>query len=177
MEYTFVHTNATSIPQNKVAIIIREYEGDKVDWGIITSEGIRATLESFQSGRRLLPCDDSLPHNTLPTSFDVPSSRPHLSTTTTEAAGENIGIDPGRMGRSHTHLTSLGRSESYSHPGTTPVGDKAVNVEVQATFVMKKNLCMSKSKIRTEREREGEIGTKKCFIPIATVTNDKTNLN
>ena len=43
------------MPQNKVAIIIREYEGNKVHWGIITDEGVRAALESFQSGQRLLP--------------------------------------------------------------------------------------------------------------------------
>ena len=36
------------------------------------------------------------------------------------------------------------------------VGDKAVNAEVQATFVMKKNLRMRKSKIRPKRERERE---------------------
>ena len=38
------------------------------------------------------------------------------------------------------------------------VGDKAVNAEVQATFVMKKNLCMRMrmSKIDTEGERERE---------------------
>ena len=34
------------------------------------------------------------------------------------------------------------------------VGDKAVNAEVQATFVMKKNLRMRRSKIRTERKRD-----------------------
>ena len=44
MEYVFVDTNPTSMPQNKAAIIIREYEGDKVDWGIITSEGVCAAL-------------------------------------------------------------------------------------------------------------------------------------
>ena len=55
MEYAFVHTNPTSMPQNKVAIIIREYEGDKLDWGIIIGEGVCAALESFQSGKRLLP--------------------------------------------------------------------------------------------------------------------------
>ena len=55
MEYAFVHTNPTSMPQNKAAIIIRAYEGDKIDWGIITGEGVRAALESFQTGKRLLP--------------------------------------------------------------------------------------------------------------------------
>ena len=55
MEYAFVHINPTSMPQNKVAIIIREYEGIKVNWGIITGEGVRAALESFQSGKRMLP--------------------------------------------------------------------------------------------------------------------------
>ena len=44
MEYAFVHTNPTSMPQNKVAIIIREYEGDKIDWGIIIGEGVHAAL-------------------------------------------------------------------------------------------------------------------------------------
>ena len=47
MEYAFVHTNPTSMPQNKAAIIISEYEGNKIDWGIITGEGVRAALESF----------------------------------------------------------------------------------------------------------------------------------
>ena len=55
MEYAFVHTNPTSMPQSKAAIIISAYEGNKIDWGIITGEGIRAALESFQTGKRLLP--------------------------------------------------------------------------------------------------------------------------
>ena len=55
MEYAFVHTNPTSMPQNKAFIIIREYKGDKIDWGIITDEGVRAALELFQSSKRLLP--------------------------------------------------------------------------------------------------------------------------
>ena len=36
MEYAFLHTNPRSMPQNKVSIIISEYEGNKIDWGIIT---------------------------------------------------------------------------------------------------------------------------------------------
>ena len=51
MEYAFAHTNPTSMPQNKVAIMIREYQGGTVDWGILTGEGVCATLESFQSGK------------------------------------------------------------------------------------------------------------------------------
>ena len=54
MEYAFVHTNPTSMPQNKAAIIISEYEGNKIDWGVITGEGVRAALASFQSGKKLL---------------------------------------------------------------------------------------------------------------------------
>ena len=54
MEYAFVHTNPTSMPQNKAAIIINEYKGNKIDWGIIIGEGVRATLPSFQSGKKLL---------------------------------------------------------------------------------------------------------------------------
>ena len=54
MEYAFVHTNPTSMPQNKAAIIISAYEGNKIDWGIITGEGLRAALTSFQSGKKML---------------------------------------------------------------------------------------------------------------------------
>ena len=31
MEYAFVHTNPMSIPQNKAAIFINSYEGNKID--------------------------------------------------------------------------------------------------------------------------------------------------
>ena len=55
MEYAFAHKNPTSMPLNKTAIIIREYQGGTVDWGILTGEGVCATLESFQSGKRFLP--------------------------------------------------------------------------------------------------------------------------
>ena len=54
MEYAFVHTNPTSMPQNKAAIIISAYEGHRVDGGIITGEGLRATIASFQSGKKML---------------------------------------------------------------------------------------------------------------------------
>ena len=36
MEYAFVHTNPASMSQNKAAIFTSEYEGNKIDWGIIT---------------------------------------------------------------------------------------------------------------------------------------------
>ena len=55
MEYVFVHTNPTSMPQNKAAIIISAYEGNIIDWGIITGEGLRTALTSFQSGKKMLP--------------------------------------------------------------------------------------------------------------------------
>ena len=54
MEYAFVHTNPTSIPQNKAAIIIIAYEGHRVDWGIITGEVLRAAIASYQSGKKML---------------------------------------------------------------------------------------------------------------------------
>ena len=41
MGYAFVHTNPTSMPQNKASIIINEYEGKKIDWGIITGKEVR----------------------------------------------------------------------------------------------------------------------------------------
>ena len=40
MEYAFVHTNPMSMPQNKATIIIKEYQGRTVDWGILTGEGV-----------------------------------------------------------------------------------------------------------------------------------------
>ena len=40
MEYAFAHTNPTSMPQKKAAIIIKEYQGRTVDWGILTGEGV-----------------------------------------------------------------------------------------------------------------------------------------
>ena len=55
MEYAFVHKNPMSMPQNKVVIIIGEYEGGMVDWGVITGEGVCAAFESFRYGKRLLP--------------------------------------------------------------------------------------------------------------------------
>ena len=54
MEYAFVHTNPTSMPQNKAAIIISAYEGNRVDWGITMGEELRAALTSFQSGMKML---------------------------------------------------------------------------------------------------------------------------
>ena len=54
MEYAFVHTNPASMSQNKAAIFTSEYEGNKIDWGIIMGEGVRAALASFQSGKKLL---------------------------------------------------------------------------------------------------------------------------
>ena len=47
MEYVFVHTNPTSMPQNKASIIISAYERNKIDWGIITGEEVRAALEAW----------------------------------------------------------------------------------------------------------------------------------
>ena len=54
MEYVFAHTNPTSMPQKKASIIITAYQGGIVDWGILMG-GVRATLSSFQSGKRFLP--------------------------------------------------------------------------------------------------------------------------
>ena len=111
------------MPQNKAAIIISEYEGNKIDWGIITGEGVRAALASFQSGKKLLSVIDSFPHSPLPTPFAFFPSRPFLPTTTTEVEGEDIGNNPGRVGRPHTRVASLDRLKTYHHLGTTPTKD------------------------------------------------------
>ena len=42
------------MPQNKATIIISSYEGNNIDWGIITGKGLRAALASFQSGKKML---------------------------------------------------------------------------------------------------------------------------
>ena len=55
MEYVFAHTNRTNMPPKKATIIIKAYQGGTVDWGILTGEGVRAALSSFQSGKRFLP--------------------------------------------------------------------------------------------------------------------------
>ena len=49
-----MQTNPTSMPQNKAAIIINAYEGNKIDWVIITGEGVRAARASFQLGKKML---------------------------------------------------------------------------------------------------------------------------
>ena len=77
MEYAFVHTNPTSMPQNEVVVIISEYEGNKIDWGIITGKGVRVALESFQSGKRLLPVMTHF----LTVLYPPPSTSPHRALT------------------------------------------------------------------------------------------------
>ena len=59
-----------------------------------------------------------------------------------------------------------------------PIGDKAISVEVQATFLMMKNLCKSSTKY-TDRERERERHKIVMCIPILTTvtTITTTNLN
>ena len=49
-----MHTNPTRMPQNKATVIISAYEGHRIDWGIITGEGLRAAVASFQSGKKML---------------------------------------------------------------------------------------------------------------------------
>ena len=55
MEYAFAHTNPTNMPQKKVVVIVKAYQGETVDWGILTDEGVRAALGSFQFGKHFLP--------------------------------------------------------------------------------------------------------------------------
>ena len=62
-------------------------------------------LESFQIGLMVLyPPTSTSPRHALTS-----------PTTTKEAMREDLGLDPSRMGRHHTRLTSFGRSESYPH--------------------------------------------------------------
>ena len=54
-EYSCVHTNPYSVPKKKASLIITAYYGGAINWGIITSDGVRAAITSFQSGKRFLP--------------------------------------------------------------------------------------------------------------------------
>ena len=56
-------------------------------------------------------------------------------------------------------------------------GTEAVNVEDQRTFCVMNNLRIREKQDthRKERQREREIGTKRRYIPIATVTKDNSN--
>ena len=49
-----MHTNPTSMSQNKAVIIISAYEGHRIDWGIIIGEGLCAAIASYQSGKKML---------------------------------------------------------------------------------------------------------------------------
>jgi hypothetical protein len=78
MEYAFVHTNPTSMPQNKAAIIISAYEGHHIDWGVITGEGLRAAIASYQSGKKMLSVVSHFltvlfPPSTLPSPRNITS--------------------------------------------------------------------------------------------------------
>ena len=55
LEYGCITANAYSIPKKRAGLIITTYRGGVVDWGILTGEGICATLASFQSGKCFLP--------------------------------------------------------------------------------------------------------------------------
>mgnify|MGYP000645035188 CR=1 FL=1 len=50
------------------------------------------------------------------------------------------------------------------------VGDEAVNAEVQATSLMMKNLCKSRIKIHTERDRHN-------FLCLFKIMNNNYNNN
>ena len=99
MEYVFAHTNPTSMPQKKAAIITTAYQGGIVDWGILTGEGVRAALSSFQSGKRFLPM---LAHYLM--------APPLPETTIKNAKAEGLDLKPRRMGRHHTKHTFLART-------------------------------------------------------------------
>ena len=81
MEYAFVHTNPTSMPQNKAALIISAYEGQQIDWGVITGEGLRAAIASYRSGKKMLSVVSHFltvlfPPSTLPSPRTITSPPP-----------------------------------------------------------------------------------------------------
>ena len=104
MEYAFAHKNPTSMPLNKTAIIIREYQGGTVDWGILTGEGVRVALESFQSGKRFLhvlahylmvlyPPPSTSPRRALPSPTPPPRRQREKSLALTQVEWEDTTTD------------------------------------------------------------------------------------
>ena len=49
LEYACVHANPYNMPKKKAWLIIMAHQGGTIDWGIITGNGVRAAIASFQS--------------------------------------------------------------------------------------------------------------------------------
>ena len=93
MEYAFADTNPTSMPQEKAGIIIKAYQGGTVDWGILTGEGVRAALVSFQLGKQFLPVLAHYLTVMYPTPHYLPLSRPHLPESPTKNATRALNLN------------------------------------------------------------------------------------
>ena len=52
IEYGFVHHRPPTMPKNKVSFIIATYEGLKVDWLVIVTDSLRATIHSIEDGKK-----------------------------------------------------------------------------------------------------------------------------
>ena len=105
MEYAFVHTNPTSMPQIKATIIINAYEGNRIDWGIITGEGLRAALASFQSGKKMLSVITHFLTVLYPPS-SLSSPRALSSPPPPRKQREKLNPHPRSMGGAHAPFTS-----------------------------------------------------------------------
>ena len=55
LEFGCVHANVYNMPKKKACIIITEYSGGAIDWGIIIGEGVCVGLSAFQPGKWFWP--------------------------------------------------------------------------------------------------------------------------
>ena len=56
LEVGCVHVNANGMPKPKAGIVIENFEGKAVDWGVITGSALREGLHSYQSYNSTLQC-------------------------------------------------------------------------------------------------------------------------
>ena len=55
LEVGCVHTNAYGMPKQKAGIVIATFQGQAIDWGVITGPTLREGLHAFQTGKKLRP--------------------------------------------------------------------------------------------------------------------------
>ena len=55
LEVGCLHTNAYGMPKQKAGIVIATFEGQAIDWAVITGPALREGLDVFQVGKKLCP--------------------------------------------------------------------------------------------------------------------------
>ena len=55
LEVGCLHTNMYGMPKQKLGLIIATFEGQSIDWGVITGPTVREGIHAFQAGKKLCP--------------------------------------------------------------------------------------------------------------------------